>query len=960
MNAKTRETNKSEFDEMNSQNAQNISTKSKDNSTNSKNISTSTNHSEVPMATSTNSKDNSTKSKDNSTNSKDNLHRSANIPDRPCLPIDPYIARILGSPRLNRIVSATPGSGKTTRIPPAFLAQQSPDDENIILCVQPKRIACIAAAKRVAAEHGSNVGEAIGYHVRLDKKVSVKTRLLFVTTGILLRYLCTNPFLEGISHVIFDEFHERSIENDLAFAMVHALQDACRDDLYITVMSATLDSAPIAQFLAPADVFDIDAPIYPLDIRYMPIQPDKRFSVYIAPLLDAIDTALQATDGDCLVFLPGVGEINDAIAAARQRFNHCDFFSCHASLPIQDQAAILTRPAGGKRRLIFSTNVAESSLTIPGVRAVVDTGLVKQKFFDTFSGLSRLETQSISRASADQRAGRAARQAPGLCIRLWPQSIQNSLNAQTTPEIERLDLAQAVLQIAAWGLQSPESLKFLSQPAPNRIAEAKRLLQKLGALQSHPIDDRHPTEDNSFPNASTECNSTEDNTVYDITPLGRQMASMPLEPRLARWMLDAIDYDIVCDAALLAAFLSETPYRRSQKATWPKPNLYDDFCNLKKNIQKPENAPLKRIADDIAQAANDIKRQSRPATTQPPANKSTQQPANAQRIPLKEALAKSMLAAYADRLAQLRPQKKDATLPKDDPRRATIPIFACMSGNHGVTIAEPYDLKDESFFICADVDLVRGVERAASRVIKAFPIDPKWIPWHERRIARYEPEKDRVVVADAVVYDIFTLRETFRHDDAYRPLIRQTLLDAARKAPEKALNFKSDAWLQFTARCTFAKQCQPYNDIPDFNISWALKVLPQIIGHAATFKQLYEIDLSQVAFKSLSHAAKSILQTYAPERVTLQNGYETPVDYTLSPPVIRVKIQKAFGTYTLPRVGAGTTPVLIHLCAPNGRAAQMTQDLANFWHSTYADVRKLLRGRYPKHDWPEQPPEPCH
>lgn len=915
--------NNAEFDEMSSENAQNSSTKSKENS-----------------------------------------NRPASIPDRPRLPIDPYIARILGSPRINRIVSATPGSGKTTRIPPAFLAQQSPDDENIILCVQPKRIACIAAAKRVAAEHGSNVGEAIGYHVRLDKKVSVKTRLLFVTTGILLRYLCTNPFLEGISHVIFDEFHERSIENDLAFAMIHALQDACRDDLYITVMSATLDSAPIAQFLAPADVFDIDAPIYPLDIRYMPIQPDKRFSVYIAPLLDAIETALQATDGDCLVFLPGVGEINDAIAAARQRFDNCDFFSCHASLPIQDQAAILTRPAGGKRRLIFSTNVAESSLTIPGVRAVVDTGLVKQKFFDTFSGLSRLETQSISRASADQRAGRAARQAPGLCIRLWPQSVQNSLNAQTTPEIERLDLAQAVLQIAAWGLQSPESLKFLSQPAPTRIAEAKRLLQKLGALQSHPIDDRHPTEDNSFPNASTECNSTEDNAVYDITPLGRQMASMPLEPRLARWMLDAIDYDIVRDAALLAAFLSETPYRRSQKATWPKPNLYDDFCNLKKNIQKPENAPLKRIADDIAQAANDIKRQSRPAATQPPTDKSAQQPANAQppaqRIPLKEALAKSMLAAYADRLAQQRPQKKDATLPKDDPRRATIPIFACMSGNHGVTIAEPYDLKDEPFFICADVDLVRGVERAASRVIKAFPIDPKWIPWHERRIARYEPEKDRVVVADAVVYDIFTLRETFRHDDAYRPLIRQTLLDAARKAPEKALNFKSDAWLQFTARCTFAKQCQPYNDIPDFNISWALKVLPQIIGHAATFKQLYEIDLSQVAFKSLSHAAKSILQTYAPERVTLQNGYETPVDYTLSPPVIRVKIQKAFGTYTLPRVGAGTTPVLIHLCAPNGRAAQMTQDLANFWRSTYADVRKLLRGRYPKHDWPEQPPEPCH
>lgn len=780
--------------------------------------------------------------------------------------------------------------------------------------------------------------------------------------------------------------------------MVRTLQDACRDDLRITVMSATIDADPVEQYLSPCSVFKIDAPIYPLRLRYTPIQPDKRFAVYIAPLIDAVKTALAETDGDCLVFLPGVGEIQEAINIAAPIFPDCMLCPCHASLPIDRQAQILSLPSDRKRRIIFSTNVAESSLTVPGVKAVVDSGLVKQKFFDTFSGLSRLETQWISRASADQRAGRAARTAPGLCIRLWPQSMQNALNAQTIPEIDRLDLSQAVLQISAWGLQASESLRFLSQPAPNRIAEAKNLLRKLGALKhaAPNILSRRKDNNSADPeyinidaggsdNITSDCccqnggnvinqivaNPNDDNQEISapnddnqdmpdapppdiITPLGRQMAAIPLEPRLARWMIEAADLDIIPDAALLAAFLSETPYRRNQKSEWAKPNLCDDFFELKKNIRKPEFAQLKRIADDIANAAENIRRRSMqetPGISAPPHNRN--------RIGIKEALAKSMLPAYADRLARQRSAKKDPSVPKDDPRRDTIPVFACMSGNHGVTITAPYDLKDEIFFLCADVDLVRGVERASSRVVKAFPVDPKLIPWEQKRIARYEPDKDRVVVADALVYDCFVLRETFLRGDDIRPIVRQTLIAAARRNLRKALNFSADAWIRFKARCDFAKNCQPYNDIPDFNINWFAGILPKIVANASSFAELYAIDLSQIAAKSLSQCAKSALQTYAPERVTLANGYETSVDYTLSPPVIRVKIQKAFGAYALPKVGAGSVQVLIHLCAPNGRPVQMTQDLPNFWRSTYADVRKLLRGRYPKHDWPEIPPPPA-
>lgn len=851
------------------------------------------------------------------------------------LPIDAYLDAILKAKNRNCIVSATPGSGKTTRIPAAYL----PTTQGIILCIQPKRIACLAAAKRVADENGWQVGREVGYHVRLDKKLSPQTRLIFVTTGILLRYLCADPFLESVNRVIFDEFHERALENDLSFAMIRTIQRECRSDLAITVMSATLDTAPIAQFLSPCSLFDIDAPIYPLTLRYSNKPLEKHFPSYVESLMNAVETATLQTDGDCLVFLPGIAEIQSAIEIARSRFPNFDAYPCHASLPLETQTALLTLPTSSRRRIIFSTNVAESSLTIPGVKAVVDTGLVKQKFFETYSGLSRLEVQTISQASADQRAGRAARIAPGLCLRLWTKAEENAFNAQSTPEIERLDLSQAVLQIMAWGLEAPKKLLFLSQPAPTRIDDACLLLEKLGAIDTH-----------------------------GLTPIGQQMATIPLEPRLARWMLDAAKLGIERDAALLAAFLAETPYRRNQRAIWSKTDLFEDFLQLKRDIQKNECEYLRRIARDITSSIKEFL----PSDCHPSSNEknktstshaisqahSPTSNSETQNAKMRELLCRSMLVAYSDRLAQQRPQKNDAKLPKDDPRRETLPITACMSGNHGVTVKEPYTLKDAVFFICADLDLVRGVERASSRVVKAIQVDAKWIPWHETRVARYEPDKDRVVVADALVYDIFTLRETFLHGEEIAKLERKTLLDAARKSPEKALNFTSEGWLKFNARIKFAKNILHNDILPDFDLNWGISLLPAIADQAQahSFADLFAIDLAPIAQKMLSHEARTMLQKVAPETVKLQNGTEVPVDYTCSPPVVRIKIQKAFGTYTLPKVGNGTIPVSMHFCAPNGRTVQMTQDLDNFWKTTYADLRKLLRGRYPKHDWPETPP----
>ncbi len=825
-------------------------------------------------------------------------------PQRVPLPIDDYLDKILASDRKNLIITATPGSGKTTRIPPA-LADKA---DGRVLCVEPRRLACVSAAGRVAFERQVRCGDFVGYHVRMDKKCSDKTKLCFVTTGMLLQYLCADPFLDDVSVILFDEFHERSIEADIALAMAVYLQKEVRPDLRIAIMSATLESEEIANYLDDHEVFNIEAPIYPLTIRYLNRNMTSRFGDYGPVLIEECARALNEHEGDILAFLPGVGNIRAAISLAEARFgDRYDYMECHGSLSLDAQRLVLN-PVSERRRIIFATNVAESSLTVPRVRIVIDAGFARRKFFESVSGLSRLETHHISRASADQRAGRAARIGPGLCVRLWSEVFQHQMEAQIPPEIERLDLSQACLQIMAWNLEVPEKLPFLSMPAPGRFEDARRLLERLGAIESG-----------------------------TLTEIGQCMVRLRVEPRLARWLIAAAEFDSLRDATLLAAWLSEAPYRRAMRDKFSGPDLFEDFIALKKSLRQPEFAIIKLTAEDILENAREIMPRKRSDSME-----------------LKEKLARSMLFAYPDRLAQPRPPKEKMNAA--DPRRNTMPIPACMSGNRGVIIREAHTLKDAKFFICADLDLVKGVERASSRVVKALEIDPRWIPWQEGITARYEPDKDRVVVAQAVYYDIFTLRETFLHDAKYDGLYKETLLNAAMKSPLKVLNLESDAWKHFTARLEFVKSLMPELAYPVFDETWARGLLPHLVSKAQNFEEIHSMDLTPSTVRSLSPEIQNALRQLAPERVKLENGYETPVDYTLSPPVIRVIIQKAFGIHHLPHVGGGKVMVMIHLCAPNGRPAQVTQDIENFWKSTYTDVRKLLRGRYPKHDWPEVPP----
>ncbi len=826
------------------------------------------------------------------------------------LPIDPYIDRIVTSAMPNLVLRATPGSGKTTRVPPALARRTT----GRVLCVEPRRLACIAAAKRTATELGEKVGASIGYHVRMDKAVGPKTKLVFLTTGMLLQYLCRDPMLEGVDVVIFDEFHERTLDMDTALAMIRFVQQNASPDLKILVMSATIDPNALTAFLSPCDVVDVEAPRFPLDIQYLDVTVGTRFGDYQNALIQALNTAKMHDQGDILVFLPGMADINAAKMEAQNTFHdEFDYRICHASLPIDEQTAIL-KPDSPKRRIVFATNVAESSVTIPRVTTVIDTGLAKEKFFDSTSGLSRLETTRISRSSADQRAGRAARIAPGLCLRLWSLATHNQLEPDMRPQVERLDLAQAILQIYAWGLETPQTLGFLTPPREGRVNDACDLLVRIGAL----------------------------NDDHTLTAIGEQMASLPLEPRLARWMMASLEYGCERDTALLAAYLSEAPYRRGARDVFTSPNLEDDLELLQKRLPN-ELMYLKREANDILEAVKDL---ARPASITKTSSAA-------------EARARSMLAAYPDRLAEPRQQTKDRQkqFTASDPNRYLQPIVAKMTPNRGVMLPQGQSLTDAKYFICADLDLVRHVEHASNLVLKALPVDSAWINWQNGVVARYEGEKDRVVIAEAVHFDVFTLRETFLHDKKYDKLERKTLLDAALKTPLKALNYEGEAITALMARLNFVKKLEPQFDFPALDEEFARLMLPDLVHRAHNFEELRALDLCAIMLDALDDMSRAMLDALAPNKVKLENGRLCDVDYTNDPPIVRVRIQHAFDTWHVPKVGGGKVQVLMHLCAPNGRTAQVTQDMDSFWKTGYPELRKVLRGRYPKHDWRDVVPK---
>lgn len=816
------------------------------------------------------------------------------------LPIDEVLPAIVEavSTAGAAVITAPTGAGKTTRVPPALLGVCS----GRIVMLEPRRVASRAAARRMASERGWTLGRQAGYQVRLDRVWSDETRILVVTEGILTRMLQDDPLLEGVGAVILDEFHERSIHADLALAMVRQVRRA-RDGLAIVVMSATIDPEPVAAYLGGCPVVTGQGRSHPVEILHLD-QPESH--PLLEPLGKGVKLVLGKTGGDVLVFLPGVREIRQATRrlerlAAEQDL---DLVPLYGDLPGEAQDAALE--PGRRRRVVLATNVAETSITIPSVTGVLDTGLARVPRYDAATGLDRLEVVRISRASAAQRAGRAGRTAPGVCLRLWTGTETAMMREEQDPEILRIDLSSTVLELLAWG-EDPERFGWFEPPGAGSIERAVRLLRRLGA-----VDDG------------------------SITSTGRSMSRLPVHPRLARLVLEAHGLGHTGTACLLAALLSERspvhtkidPERRGPRFR-SRSDVLDRLAAVSGEESPFEEDEINRGAVRFIRRAGkhlaDVAGRRLGKEGEPSCGR-------------EETLLRSILAAYPDKVARRRGRGSDR---------------AVMVGGRGVRLVPESAVLDDELFVAADVDAGRRGERSELLVRQASGVEPDWLEGLVRREEHVFVE-DRVRAIERTLYEDLAIREKPGRIDPTRAA--QILASHASRDLDRALELGEEPLRTFRARVRFLAAHMPGLGLPDLDREHLVSLLPLICTGRSSYEEVRKAGVVEIITGTLGHDRVRALDREAPERIEVPGGSRIRLDYTADgPPILAVRIQEAFGMRDTPRVAGGRVPVMLHLLAPNMRPQQVTQDLASFWTNTYPEVRRELRGRYPKHAWPEDP-----
>lgn len=828
------------------------------------------------------------------------------------LPIDALLPALRDalSARNEVVLEAPPGAGKTTRVPLALLDAPWLAGQKILM-LEPRRLAARAAAERLASELGERVGETVGYRIRLDSKVGPNTRIEVVTEGILARRLQDDPALDGVGLVIFDEFHERSLDADLALALTlngRAMfrgADSGEAPLKVLLMSATLEGERLAALLGEAPVLRSEGRMFPVDIRWgAPFQPGE----WVEPrVVQTVQQALADEPGSLLVFLPGQAEIRRVaeqlgeVLAGRDDILLCPL---HGELELSAQRAAIEPAPAGKRKVVLATNIAETSLTIDGVRVVIDAGLARVPRFDPASGMTRLDTQRISRASATQRAGRAGRLEPGACYRLWSQAQHEQLSAYSSAEILQADLAGLALQLLRWGV-TPQELSWLDIPPPAAYAQALDLLGRLGALDERGALNAH----------------------------GQAMAELPSHPRIAHLLLRGQALGLGALACDLAALLSERDILRGGGA-----DLHSRLTLL-----SGENR-VARSAQGSVQRARQLAKQFHGLVRNRPVTQAVSDPEHPRWLGCLLAF------AYPDRIAQQR-RAGGADYRLANGRAAQFGEADALMKHEWLVVADlgsRQGQREERIYLAADLDPALFAGELAEQVQTLEVLD-----WDERegvlRAERQRKVGELVLERQALV----ALDEEARCR-ALVGLVKRKGLELLPWTPELR---------QWQARVALLReldmQQQGQSEWPDLSDTALLASLEQwltpFLGKVNRLSHFANLDLPSILQTLLPWPLPQRLDELAPRTLAVPSGSRIAIDYTENPPVLAVRLQELFGLAATPRIAGGRLGLKLHLLSPARRPVQVTQDLASFWDNTYLDVKKDLKGRYPKHYWPDDP-----